>query len=81
MSSMYLPAGLSFWRASRTASAGFVSDALEQAIHQRRRAQFAACRRCQGSVAALTREAFRLRLPSVNVNPTDKYQLGWVAMP
>jgi len=27
------------WRASRTASAGFVPDALEQAIHQRRPAQ------------------------------------------
>ncbi len=27
------------WRASRTASAGFVLDALEQAIHQRRPSQ------------------------------------------
>lgn len=27
------------WRVSRTASAGFVLDALEQAIHQRRPAQ------------------------------------------
>ena len=27
------------WRASRTANAGFVLDALEQAIHQRRPAQ------------------------------------------
>ncbi|WP_422785621.1 hypothetical protein [Roseibium algae] len=27
------------WRASRTANAGFVLDALEQAIHQRRAAQ------------------------------------------
>jgi putative transposase len=27
------------WRASRTASAGFVLDALEQAIHKRRPSQ------------------------------------------
>ncbi|RJE78470.1 IS3 family transposase [Paracoccus sp. JM45] len=54
------------WRVSRTASAGFVLDALEQAIHQRRPAQDQLVHHSdRGSQGGFNRSSHHIRLYSV----------------